>query len=145
MTHRLANALLGDLLRLLRDLPPEAQAEPLATVDAFVAQPAPSRYLAAARTIRAALAERRVADAGQVLATRAFDRALAHLRDAPALDDAARATLASLPVDRLAAARLTALVGLLCAHDEMAARVRAPRPYPIVRLPAEPRKKRRRG
>jgi hypothetical protein len=62
---------------------------------------------------------------------------------ASALDDDQRTQLAALPVDLLASRRLNALCALQSAHDELTARVRAPKPYKLDLLP--PVRRRRRG
>jgi hypothetical protein len=106
-------------------LDPAARVEGAAAIDGFVAAPAPSTFLAAARRLVEVRRRRRATDLSAALAERVFARGAACLAAVPFVDEAVRATLLAQPHDGAAGRRLAALACLLEAHAELAARVRS--------------------
>ena len=125
-------------------LDPAARAEGAAAVAEFVAAPAPSTFLAAARRLVDVRRRRRRNELSAALAERVFARGAARLAAVPFVDDAVRATLLAQPHDGAAGRRLAALAALLMAHAELAARVRSADAGHIAIIVAERERDRRR-
>ncbi len=121
---RLARTLHRDALRTFRELTPAAMPPLYPPLDAFLAQPTPSHYLAAARCLAAARRDARQSHSHSALAKRSFARGIERLRALPFVDASVPGRLSHLPVDSCAGQRLCALAALLEAHQELAARVR---------------------
>jgi hypothetical protein len=136
------------LARLARNawptLDPAARAEGAAAIADFVAAPAPSSFLAAARRLVDVRRQRRAAELSSALGERVFARGAARLAAVPFLDDATRATLLAQPHDGPAGRRLAALAALLEAHAELAARIRSADAGHIAIIVAERERDRRR-
>jgi hypothetical protein len=122
-TARLARALLVEAVAVLPTIAAgEARDTALAAIDAFTAQPSPSGWLRATRTLREIGRRARGEHTLRKLAARSFARGLE--RVTALLDEETSQTLAALPVDAGAGRRLEALALLVAAHQELAGRVR---------------------
>lgn len=124
-SERLAVALARLCVASWPQLADEDRARAAAAADAFAAAPSPSRFLVAARTIRDARRRQRAEALHLALGERAFARGAARLEEVDFVDEATRATLIDQPHELRAGRRLAALAGLLEAHAELAARLRA--------------------
>lgn len=121
----LASALYRRAAPLLPRLHGHDRDAALAALDAFVANPVASTFLAARRELaqarrRANLERLRRAGAGA-----GFRRGLASLGDAPGASRHLVEQLAAVPVDGRAGMRLQALAALMAAHHELLARAEA--------------------
>ena len=154
MMVRLARALVPVAHRALSLPPaPPAEDEPLLesaldAIDGFLADPAASRYLYAARSLGALTRLRRRTTQVTTLARRSLDGELARLSTS-ALLEGELGVLSALPPDPRAGRRLQALGALLEVHRALAVRVRAPETHRAKIVapdkPQQARKKERRA
>jgi hypothetical protein len=122
---RLAARLATLAARAWPELVAETRPAAVAALDAFIAAPSPSRFVAAAHALAAAVRQSRAARFDARLGERRFRRGLERLDALPFVDDATRAALADQPHTGAAGRRLAALAALLEAHAELAARLRS--------------------
>ena len=130
MTADAAAPLARALLPLLREtlaVVPDADRGPvLGAVDAFVASPVPSRFLAAVRELRQARARALIELHGGGTLQRARAAGLAALRDVPGFPGELVDRLQDcLPTDLRSGPRLQAVAVLARSYHELAARVTA--------------------
>jgi hypothetical protein len=139
----LAIALLERARVTLGALPEAARGPGLAGLDAFIANPAPSSFVAACRALSEARRRHLVASRPPARARPAITAAAAALRRVPALPGALSQRLAAdLPADHRTGQRLFALAALARAYEELAGRVAADTAEMRQRfMQAAPRKK----
>lgn len=125
MSARLAATLATLAERAWPELLPDTRPDAVVALDAFVAAPSPSRFVAAARALAEARRQSRRLRLDTLLAERTFARGAARLSSVPFVDEATRAALLAQPHTAGAGRRLATLAALLDAHAELAARLRS--------------------
>jgi hypothetical protein len=122
----LARALLPRAISAFTLVPASERGPALAALDRFLAGPAPSTYLAAARHLRKAERAAALGKNGGVTLGRLYDEGVTLLRDVPGLPpELLNEMTGALPIDARAGRRLSALAELLGSYCELLGRVAA--------------------
>jgi hypothetical protein len=137
---RLAARLATLATRVWPELAPETRATAVVALDAFIATPSPSRFVAATRALADARRRSRAARFDALLGERRFRRGAARLDAVAFVDDGTRIALAAQPHTAAAGRRLATLAALLDAHAELAARLRSADAAHVV-IPDEDRRR----
>jgi hypothetical protein len=125
-TAALARALLPRAIAAFTLVPELDRGPALAAIDRFLAGPAPSTYLAAARELRTAERAAALRKNGGATMSRLFGEGMTVLREVPGLPpELLDEMTANLPLDARSGRRLTALAELLGGYCELLGRVAA--------------------